>query len=111
MAAAFGEAMRHAGVPTSTEQLGRFVRATTLMVPVTIDDLYWLGRVTLVVEHTHLDTYDRVFNRVFRGLFDWADSRGDASAPTPGRERASRDRPRSNREVDSTAEGGTPSVG
>jgi uncharacterized protein with von Willebrand factor type A (vWA) domain len=92
-------------VPSSAERLGRFVRATTLTAPATLDDLYWIGRITLVSDRAHLDPYDRVFDQVFRGLHDWADSRGDTSAPAAPPERRARRQPGT-----TTAPGQSPSV-
>jgi uncharacterized protein with von Willebrand factor type A (vWA) domain len=76
----------------SADRLGRFVRSTEISPPGTVDELYWLGRVTLIGDREDLDTYDRVFGQVFRGLYDEADSRGDANAPAPAHQRPERDR-------------------
>lgn len=81
MAAAFGELLGRAGVPMTADRLGRFVRAVTLTAPATQDDLYWAGRVTLVADRAQVAVYDAVFAQVFRGLHDWADTRGDPTAP------------------------------
>ena len=81
VASRFGGLLRRAGVPVTADQVGRFVRAVGLTAPATLDELYWLGRVTLVAEHAHIEVYDRVFGQVFRGLVDWADGRGDDTAP------------------------------
>ena len=82
MAAAFGDLLGRAGVPTTADRLGRFVRAVTLTAPATVDDLYWSGRVTLVADRAQIDVYDAVFAQVFRGLYDEADTRGDPTAPS-----------------------------
>ena len=111
MAAAFGDVLHRSGVPMSADRLGRFSRATALSAPGTLDDLYWVGRITLIVDRAHHDTYDRVFNQVFRGLEDWADSRGDDNAPPPAHERPRRDQARTDREPGTTAEGGSASAG
>jgi uncharacterized protein with von Willebrand factor type A (vWA) domain len=107
MAVAFGDLLHRAGVPMSSDQLRRFISGTRLLRPATLDELYWIGRVTLVVDRAHHDTYDRLFDQVFRGLFDWADARGDGSSP-PARERrrGDRDRAPSSREPGSTDDGG-----
>ena len=81
MASAFGDLLHRAGVPMSADRLRRFIRAIALTTPATTDDLYWLGRVTLVGDRGHLATYDAVFDQVFRGLSDLADFRSDR--PTP----------------------------
>lgn len=110
MATAFGDLLRRAGMPVSVDQLRRFVLANALTTPATLDDLYWTGRVTLVVDHERIDAYDRVFNVVFRGLYDWADARGDASAPAPAHERPQDKRSPSSPEPGSPAEGGDVSM-
>lgn len=46
-----------------------------------IEDAYWVARVTLVSGREHLEAFDRVFTEVFRGLADPAETRGDPSAP------------------------------
>lgn len=107
MATAFGDLLHRAGMPMSADQLRRFILATALSAPAMPDDLYWVGRVTLVVDRQHLDTFERVFNQVFRGIYDWADARGDGSAPPPACERPARDRARSHRQPGNTAEGGS----
>lgn len=84
VASAFGGLLREVGVTVSAEQVGRFVRGVVLATPATVDELYWIGRVTLVAERAQIEAYDRAFGQVFRGLHDWADSRGQAtSAPSP----------------------------
>lgn len=81
LAAAFADLLRRAGVPVSVDHLGRFVRAIPQAGVATVEDAYWVARVTLVTGHEHIDTFDRVFDQVFRGLVDPADARGDPSAP------------------------------
>ncbi|MFM9469862.1 hypothetical protein ACKI1K_44965, partial [Streptomyces scabiei] len=51
-------------------------------------------RVTLVVDRPGIEVYTRVFEQVFRGVYDWADSRGDPSAPAPANERSRPPTPR-----------------
>jgi hypothetical protein len=80
VASRFGGLLRRAGVPVSADQVGRFVRAVVLTTPATLDELYWVGRVTLLAERGQIETYDGVFGQVFRGLHDWADDRGDLGA-------------------------------
>ncbi len=85
VAARFSSLLHAAGVPVSPERAGRFASAVHLAPPVTVDELYWLGRVTLVADHAHIPVFDRVFAQVFGGLVDPADFRGDAPAPPPAR--------------------------
>ena len=105
MATAFGDLLRQAGVPVSVDQLGRFIRATDMAAPATIDELSVLGRITLVSDRAHLDAYDRVFNQVFRGLVDWADTRGDDNAPPPAHTRPTHDRVTRRHETPRSLEG------
>jgi uncharacterized protein with von Willebrand factor type A (vWA) domain len=86
-AVAFGNALHRAGVPTTTERAGRFASAIALAAPATVDDLYWVARATLVLDHAQYDTFDRVFAQVFRGVVDLADYRGDAASPPPAHTR------------------------
>jgi uncharacterized protein with von Willebrand factor type A (vWA) domain len=65
------------------ERSARFGAVVTLARPATVDELYWLGRVTLVTDHAQVDTYDAVFRQVFQGIVDMADFRGDSPAPPP----------------------------
>lgn len=81
--AAFGHLLHAAGVPVTPERSTRFGAAVVLAEPVTVRDLYWLGRVTLITGHGQVETYDRVFQQVFRGIIDIADFRGQSQAPAP----------------------------
>jgi hypothetical protein len=83
VAVTFGDLLHRAGLPTTPERAGRFAQAAALAGPVTVDDLYWVARVTLVSGEEQLDAFDRVFDQVFRGTVDPADSRGDLNAPPP----------------------------
>ena len=83
VAVAFGDLLHRAGLPTTPERAGRFAQAVGLAGPATVDDLYWVARVTFVTGEEQLDTFDRVFGQVFRGTVDPADSRGDLNATPP----------------------------
>jgi uncharacterized protein with von Willebrand factor type A (vWA) domain len=83
LAVAFGDLLHRAGLPTTPERAGRFAQAVGLAAPATVEDLYWVARVTFVTGEDQLDTFDRVFDQVFRGTVDPADSRGDPNAPPP----------------------------
>lgn len=111
MAAAFGECLREAGAPMSVDQVGRFVRGVALSTPATLDELYHVGRATLVVDREHLVTYDRVFNQVFRNVVDFADSRGDDNAPPPANDPSRQDHGRPGPAAPSAPGGSHPSVG
>jgi uncharacterized protein with von Willebrand factor type A (vWA) domain len=81
--AAFGHLLHAAGVPVTPERSIQFGTAITLARPTQMRELYWLGRVTLLTGHDQVETYDRVFQQVFRGIVDVADHRGDSSAAAP----------------------------
>ena len=81
--ATFGHLLHHAGVPVTPERSARFGTAVILAAPQLVDELYWIGRVTLLTAHDQVEIYDRAFQQVFRGIIDIADFRGDSSAPPP----------------------------
>jgi uncharacterized protein with von Willebrand factor type A (vWA) domain len=72
-----------AGVPVTPERSGRFAATIDLARPATVDELYWLGRITLVSTYGEIDIFDRVFGQVFRGIWDPADFRGYSNTPPP----------------------------
>lgn len=76
IAAAFGHLLHSGGVPVTPERSARFAEVVLLAQPRTIEQIYWLGRVTLLGEHSQVPAYSAVFDQVFRGLIDIADSRG-----------------------------------
>ena len=81
--AGFGHLLHAAGVPVTPERSIRFATVVTLAEPTELDELYWLGRVTLLSGHEQVEIYDRVFRHVFRGLIDITDARGDSNNPPP----------------------------
>ena len=81
VAARFGRLLRAADVPATPERSARFAAAVELARPETVDELYWLARVTLVDRQDQLGAFDRVFAGVFRGWTDVADQRGDPTSP------------------------------
>lgn len=83
IAAAFGHLLHSAGVPVTPERSTRFATVVALADPRTVDEVYWLGRVTLLTGHDQIETYDRVFRQVFEGVVDIADFRGDSPKPPP----------------------------
>jgi uncharacterized protein with von Willebrand factor type A (vWA) domain len=88
--AAFGQLLHAAGVPVTPARSARFGAAVLTARPGTVDELYWLGRVTLLGDVGQVRVFDAVFGQVFRGWSDIAEGRGDTSQPTPappGRER------------------------
>jgi uncharacterized protein with von Willebrand factor type A (vWA) domain len=83
VAAGFGHLLRAADVPASPERSARFAAAVGIAHPTTVDELYWLARVTMLDQHDQVEAFDRVFRHVFGGLADVAGDRGDTSAPRP----------------------------
>lgn len=81
--AAFGHILHRAGVPVTPERSTRFGAAIVVARPTMLDELYWLGRVTLLSGHEQVEAYDRVFQQVFAGFVDIADFRGDSEKPAP----------------------------
>ena len=75
--ASFGRLLHAAGLPVSPERSGRFAQVVASAAPATVDEIYWLGRVTLIADHQHIEVFDRVFRQVFEGVVDVADARGD----------------------------------
>lgn len=97
VAAAFGHRLHQAGIPVTPERSARFSESVLLAGPRTSQELYWLGRVTLLGSHPQIAVYDAAFDEVFRGYLDLVENRGapqnaPAAHTTPTGERA----PRSN---------------
>lgn len=53
--------LRAAGIRIGTGQAEAFVQGTATLAPVDHRDIYWAGRLTLVVDHADLPGYDQVF--------------------------------------------------
>lgn len=75
--AAFGDLLHRAGVPVTPERSARFATAVVIAEPRSLDELYWLGRVTLTTAHDQHDIYDQVFRQVFHGMIDIAEIGSD----------------------------------
>ena len=70
VAGRFGDLLHAAGVPVSPGTSGRFAAALAATRPGRVDELYWCARVTMLSEQAQIETFDRVFDRVFRGAVD-----------------------------------------
>jgi uncharacterized protein with von Willebrand factor type A (vWA) domain len=81
--AGFGHLLHAAGVPVTPERSIRFATSVTIAEPTTLDQLYWLGRVTMLSGHSQVEIYDRVFRHVFEGMIDVTDARGDSNHEAP----------------------------
>lgn len=82
VAAGFASHLHSAGVEAGPDRAARFATTVHIARPTSNDELYWLGRVTLLGDRSEIPTYDRVFADVFLGVSDVADSRGDSNQPS-----------------------------
>ena len=97
--AGFGAALRAAGLPVGPERSERFARAIVLVRPRALRELRWCARATLAGDPAQVEVLDRVFDAVFGGLTDPADTRGDPGNPVP---------PQATRRADATGAGVPP---
>lgn len=81
LAVGFMTALRRAGLSTSPDRAARLAEALRLIPPHARTELYWTSRVVLVSSMEQLPVFDLVFDSVFGGSVDLAESRGDANAP------------------------------
>ena len=77
----FGYLLHAAGIPVTPGSAGRFADAVALARPTRTDELYWLARVTLVPDRVHLETFEAVFDQVFRGLLDSSEATRNPHGP------------------------------
>ena len=87
--ATFGQVLHVAGIPATPERRARFAQAVVDINPIQVTDLYWIGRVTLLSSREQIETYDLVFNQVFRGIVDLKDVNEPAQTPNPENARES----------------------
>lgn len=64
-ASTFSERLRSVGVQVSLTSTERCAQALGAVPAMTLDDLYWLLRVSLLSSQSQIDTFDRVFAVVF----------------------------------------------
>src|ERR1700739_4609768 len=63
------DGLKKAGLPVSiTEYLALIEAVEAGVADYSIDDFYYLSRASLVKDERHLDRFDQVFARVFKGL-------------------------------------------
>ncbi len=93
--ARFGTLLRAEGLPVGPDRSTRFAEAITVVEPTTTRELYWCAMATLISDPAQLPVFDSLFDRVFTGLVDVAEQRGQ----NPGVE-----------SVATSSSGGTPSV-
>ena len=63
----FARRLRDAGPPVGTRRTQAFIRAATVLGPLTLEKIYWAGRLTLVSRREDIETYERLFNLHFHG--------------------------------------------
>ena len=80
LATGFSRAVHDAGIASSPERTVRFARALELLRPTSRTRLYWTARSVFVSSQADLKAFDAVFARVFDGIVDPADTRGDQGA-------------------------------
>ncbi len=83
VAAHFGAALRAGGLAVSPEREARFALAVELVRPLSLAELAAVGRLTLVTDRAQLQLFNQLFDGVFRGLLDPAESRGQAGELLP----------------------------
>ena len=81
VAGALGRTLHDAGIPSTPEHAARFARAVALAPPADRDRLYWTARAVFVSHRDQVPRFDAVFARLFDGLADPAEARGDPNAP------------------------------
>ncbi len=99
--AALGDRLRRAGVPATLTSMTTFADALAASFPATVDELYWLARLTLVARHEELPAFERVFDAAFR----------DAILPVDPHARRSPDDPVGETEDSLTSVAGEPLAG
>lgn len=67
MLVAFGNALRAAGLPVTTDRTQSFVTAVAHLDLARRSDVYWAGRATMVASAAEVPGYDRVFAAWFGG--------------------------------------------
>src|SRR5271170_2526823 len=69
MFATFFHELKQAGVPVTLREYLTLMEAMELDIAVRrVEDFYYLSRAALVKDERNLDTFDRVFGHVFKGL-------------------------------------------
>jgi uncharacterized protein len=83
IAASLGEVLHRSGIPATPERQARFASSVIDIAPGSLDELYWIGRVTLVSERGQIEIYDKVFDQVFRGIIDFDQYLRQSQKPMP----------------------------
>jgi uncharacterized protein len=101
----FAGLLHDAGMPVTPTTAGRFASSISLAHPERVEHLYWLARVTLLHDRAHVDSFNRVFDSVFRGVFDPNDVSRNPNAPAVSR-KASNGKPPTSKPSESATGGG-----
>ena len=64
-AASYAERLRRAGIPVSFTSVERCAASLDAVGPLTVDDAYWVLRLSFVTRHEDLAMFDQVFEAVF----------------------------------------------
>ncbi|MGZ4653469.1 vWA domain-containing protein [Oryzihumus sp.] len=72
----FGRELHRAGIPVSPSESAQLARVVQVCDPLTVDQLYWCARVSLLRSPDQVPEFNAVFALVFRGLADVAEHRG-----------------------------------
>jgi hypothetical protein len=81
---AFAERLRGVGVDVALNAIERCAMAMAAVGAPSLDDLYWLLRLSLVRDRTQLPAFDAVFDAVFAAERPWASEwRGDRAQRSP----------------------------
>jgi uncharacterized protein len=78
--ARFGDMLRAEGMPVGPDRSARFAQAITVVGADTEQELYWCALATLVSDPAQLPAFESVFARVFRGVVDAAEQRGQQAS-------------------------------
>ncbi|WP_171016026.1 VWA domain-containing protein [Ramlibacter sp. 2FC] len=81
---AFGNRLHAAGVPVDPDRSARFADAIGLAEPKTVEQLYWIGRVTLLTARDQVPAYDAVFQQCFMDASPYAQALKDERRPDEG---------------------------
>ena len=63
IAASLGEVLHRSGIPATPERQARFAASIVDIAPSTLNELYWIGRVTLVSDREQIEIYDKVLTK------------------------------------------------
>lgn len=81
--ARLGRRLHESGIPVTAERGGRLAAMLALRSPVTLHELYWTARVTLLSGREQVEVFDAVFAQLFSGMVDPSDWRGQHPPAPP----------------------------